>query len=40
MVHWARDLVTMHGDTLPIEGAREGLEVVLNPVVEPASQMV
>lgn len=38
MVNWARDLVTMHGDSLPIEGAREGVEVVLNPVVEPANQ--
>ena len=38
MVNWARDLVAMHGDSLPIEGAREGVEVVLNPVVEPANQ--
>ncbi len=35
MVNWARDLVTMHGDTLPVEAAREGVEIVLTPIVEP-----
>ena len=30
MVTWARELVAMQGETLPVEAAREGLEVVLN----------
>ena len=29
MVEWARDLVALHGDTLQVEAAREGVEVVL-----------
>ena len=32
MVDWARKLVAMHGESLVVEAAREGLEVVLNPV--------
>ncbi len=31
MVNWARDLVAMHGDSLPIEAAREGVEIILKP---------
>lgn len=38
MVNWARDLVALHGDSLIVEAAREGLEVVLNPVGELATQ--
>ena len=32
MVDWARKLVAMHGESLVVEAAREGLEVVLKPV--------
>ena len=31
MEQWARDLVTMHGDPVVVEAAREGVEIVLNP---------
>lgn len=31
MVEWARDLVALHGDSLQVEAAREGLEIVLEP---------
>ena len=34
MVNWARNLVAMHGESLVVEAAREGLEVVLKPVTE------
>ncbi len=37
MVNWARDLVTMHGDPLVVEGAREGQEIILHPVPAPAT---
>ena len=30
MLDWARQLVALHGDTLAVEAAREGLEYVLN----------
>ncbi|MBI3849006.1 MAG: response regulator [Verrucomicrobia bacterium] len=32
MVDWARKLVAMHGESLVVEAAREGSEVVLKPV--------
>ena len=38
MVNWARDLVTLHGDSLVVEAAREGVEVVLKPVTELVQQ--
>ncbi|MFT5028725.1 MAG: phosphoribosyl 1,2-cyclic phosphodiesterase/CheY-like chemotaxis protein [Candidatus Binatia bacterium] len=31
MTQWARDLVTMHGDPLQVEAAREGVEIILQP---------
>ena len=31
MLDWARQLVAMHGETLSVEAAREGLEYVLKP---------
>lgn len=31
MVDWARELIAMQGETLPVEAAREGVEVVLRP---------
>jgi phosphoribosyl 1,2-cyclic phosphodiesterase/ActR/RegA family two-component response regulator len=31
MLDWARQLVALHGDTLAVEAAREGLEYVLKP---------
>ena len=37
MVHWARNLVAMHDDLLPVAAAREGAEIVLAPIVQPAS---
>ena len=32
MLERARQIVAMHGDTLAVDAAREGLEYVLNPV--------
>ncbi len=37
MEQWARDLVTMHGDPVVVEAAREGVEIVLNPQESQAS---
>lgn len=36
MVEWARQLVSFAGEDLPVDAAREGLEVVLRPVSEAA----
>ncbi len=40
MEQWARDLVTMHGDPVEVEAAREGVEIVLQPKTAPASETV
>ena len=34
MLDWARELVALHGETLAVEAAREGLEYVLNPAAK------
>ena len=40
MVQWARELVMVYGESLEVEAAREGVEIILNPVeaeVSPAA---
>jgi hypothetical protein len=36
MAEWARELVAIHGGSVVVEAAREGVEVVLNRAGKPA----